>query len=401
MKNILFIHPNFPAQFRHIARVLAQKGHRVVFVTANDRKDWQIPGVQRMLYKSPGEKEEPGIFGGLRRAEGHAEAALRACAELRRHGFVPEVVYGASGWGCTWFLRDVFPEARLAGYFEWYYDPAGDNARFGGHEPSLGSRAELRLRNTVMVNDLLTCDLCITPSQWQKRQFPENLRERLVVLHDGIETGYFRPSDEPLDIPGLDLPSGTPIVTYATRGMEPYRGFPQFIEALGVILEKNAEAHAVIAGTDRVCYGSPRGDGQTWKEYMLSRVALPMNRVHFVGSLPYGQYRHLLCHSSVHVYLTRPFVLSWSMLESMSCGCLVVASDTGPVREVIRDGENGLLCDFFSPGTIAHTVLSALERQHELRPLREAARKTIVERYELGDVLPRLEQLLLGEEKER
>ena len=216
------------------------------------------------------------------------------------------------------------------------------------------------------------------------------------MLHDGIDTNWFSPQQETLNIPGVPLRGNEPIITYATRGMEPYRGFPQFIQALELILAEHPQAHAVIAGEERVCYGPPRPDGKSWKEYMLSQVRLPMDRVHFTGSLPYAQYRQLLRCSSVHVYLTRPFVLSWSMLEAMACGCLVVASDTEPVLEVIRHGHNGLLCDFFSPQSIAHSVLQALARQDSLQAVRHEARKTVMERFELTAILPRLEQLLLG-----
>ena len=399
--NVLFVHPNFPAQFRHIARLLAEEGHRVVFVTANARKDWRIPGVGRLIYRVPDKKTAGGaeqdVFHELRRQEQQAEAALRACMDLKKQGFTPHLIYGASGWGCTWFLRDLFPKARLAGYFEWFYNPDSADSRFGGHEPTLGNRVNLRLRNTVIVNDLLVCDLCITPSRWQQSQFPPALRERLTVLHDGIDADYFSPDPSPAEIPGLRLDGTVPLITYATRGMEPYRGFPQFIEAMGMVLAKHPQAHVVVAGEDRVCYGAPRADGKTWKEYMLSQVVLPPDRVHFVGSLPYGQYRALLRHSSVHVYLSRPFVLSWSLLESLSCGALVAASDTGPVQEVIRHRANGLLFDFFLPNNLARTVLRALDRQEKLRPLREAARQTILDRYALATLLPRLKGLLLGQ----
>ncbi len=396
---ILFIHPNFPAQFRHIAALLGRKGHDCVFLTANARKDWTIPGVRRLFYKPSEQREAKGPFSILRQNEAHAEAVLRACVDLRHSGFIPDLVYGASGWGGTWFVRDVFPQTRIAGYFEWFYHPDSADARFGSTQPpDLKNRVSLRLRNTVILNDLCACDLCITPSAWQKSQFPSPLREKMQVLHDGIDTGYFSPKAAPINIPGLALRGDEPIITYATRGMEPYRGFPQFMQALALILAAHPQAHAVIAGEERVCYGSPRPDGKSWKEYMLGQVQLPQERVHFTGGLPYEHYRQLLRNSSVHIYLTRPFVLSWSMLEAMACGCLVVASDTEPVREVIGRGHNGLLCDFFSARAIATTVLQALDQGEKLQPLREEARKTIEARYALQDILPRLEQILLGAE---
>ncbi len=253
--------------------------------------------------------------------------------------------------GGTWFLRDIFPKARLIGYFEWYYHADSSDVRFGRkQEPTISRRILLRLRNPVIVNDLLACDSCITPTAWQKAQFPEQFQGQFEVIHDGINTAFFSPRKTVLNISSLPLTGEEEIITWATRGMEPYRGFPQFIEALPALLQARKNAHVVIAGEDRSCYGPPRADGLTWKKYMLKRVKLPSERVHFTGSLPYGEYRSLLRCSSAHIYLTRPFVLSWSMLEAMSCGCLVIGSDTEPVREVLTDRKNGLLCDFFSPG---------------------------------------------------
>ncbi len=390
--NVLFIHPNFPAQFRHLAQLLGSTGHNVIFATENARPEWEIPGVAKAVYKlGKAPEENSQLFQPLLQATAHAEAMLLLGEDLKKRGFVPDVVYGASGWGGTWFARDLFPQAKLIGYFEWYYHADSPDVMFDRQETlSTQYRARLRLRNTVMINDLLSCDLCITPSQWQRQQFPPVFRDRIAVLHDGIDTEYFSPSTEvSLNIPGLPLTGRETIVTYATRGMEPYRGFPQFIESLPLILNKNPDCHIIIAGEDRICYGSKRSDGKTWKEAMLDRVPLPADRVHFVGSLPYGQYRQLLRCSDVHVYLTRPFVLSWSALEAMSCGCLLVASDTEPVREVIRDEVNGLLTDFHSPEKIAGRVLYALENRNTCVNLRRNARETIKSYFNLKSTLAR------------
>jgi glycosyltransferase involved in cell wall biosynthesis len=395
--NILFIHPNFPAQFRHMAQWFGRNGHKVVFATENARPEWEIPGVIKAVYqlgKNP--KGQTGLYQPLLQSAAHAEAMFRLGEDLKKRGFIPDVVCGASGWGSTWFAKDIFPQAKLVGYFEWYYDSDSADSMFDRQEPlSPVRRAGLRLRNTVMVNDLLACDLCITPSKWQRQQFPAIFQDRLIVLHDGIDCEYFSPEAKPrLNIPGLPLSGEETIITYATRGMEPYRGFPQFIEALPQVLSSNSDCHVVLAGEDRVCYGAQRGDGRTWKEIMLERVSLPTDRVHFVGRLPYGQYRQLLRCSSVHVYLTRPFVLSWSMLEAMSCGCLLVASDTEPVREVIQDEVNGLLVDFHDPNKISARILYALAHRHSLEVLRHNARETMRKRYNLPTVLNRQISLL-------
>jgi len=254
-------------------------------------------------------------------------------------------------------------------------------------------RAKVDLESTrqaVMLNDLVHCDLGVSPTRWQKAQFPRLFHDKIAEIHDGVDTDYFAPERRRgLVLPNLDLTGVGNIVTYVSRGMEPYRGFPQFIEALPEILKADPACHVVIVASERVCYGKPLPNGKTYKDVMLEKVPLDLTRVHFVGTLPYGEYKKVLQASAVHVYLTRPFVLSWSLLEALSCGGLVVASDTPPVREVIRDGVNGIMADFNSPSDIASKVIGALTYPSFTHPVREKARKTIEERYALKALLPR------------
>ena len=397
---ILFIHPNFPAQFRHLARWFgARPDWQVMFATENPRPDWKIPGVDRAVYRSDHSGIDPkSLLYPFKRAAAHAEAVFKLCVRLKKQGFVPDIIYGHTGWGGTWLVREVFPTARFIGYFEWFYQPDSPDSFFDRVEPlSEQHRADYRLRNTVMINDLISGHAAIVPTRWQKQQFPAGFQPRLHVLHDGIDTGYFRPDPNvTLDIPGCALTGREKIVTYATRGMEPYRGFPSFIEALPRILAAVPDCHAVIAGDDRGCYGAKRTDGKTWKEVMLAKVSLPADRVHFVGTLPYAQYLRLLQASTVHVYLTRPFVLSWSCLEAMACGCVVVGSDTEPVREIIKDGENGFLADFHAAEDIGMKVVAALQYGTFMDGIRKRARQTIDEAYSLTKLLPAQVSLLTG-----
>jgi len=393
---VLFVHANFPAQFRHMAEAFGRDpANQVVFATQNERPEWVIPGVRKAVaVKVPEKTEGHPLALRLEQAFANGLEFAKLCRSLRQQGFVPDVTVGHSGWGQTMFLRDVFPEAPFVGYFEWYYDPDGEDARFDG-PLSEDHRAELRVKNMPILSDLAACAFGISPTRWQAAQFPPSERKKLAVIHEGVDTDYFSPAyGSRLKLPELDLGEVPELVTYAARGMEPYRGFPQFIEALPIVLKERPACHAVILGEDRVCYGRPLPEGQSWKRTMQDRVALDPARVHFTGPLPYGQYKQVLQASSVHVYLTRPFVLSWSFLEALSLGCLVVGSDTAPVREVLRHGENGLLTDFASPERIAASLIEALERQEEYRPLREQARADVVERYDLKKLLPlRLELL--------
>lgn len=387
---VLFVHANFPGQFRHMAEVLGRDpGNQVVFATQNERPEWTMAGVRKAVAaKVPEEGEGHPLARRLTTAFQNGLEFAKLCRSLREQGFVPDVMLGHSGWGQTMFLRDVFPEAPFIGYFEWFYDAFGEDARFEG--PISGDhRAELRIKNLPILSDLSTCALGLTPTLWQAAQFPPDQRRKLAVVHDGVDTDYFTPAPgSTLKLPSLDLSGAAEIVTYAARGMEPYRGFPQFIEALALVQKERPGCHAVVLGEDRVCYGRPLPDGRTWKQEMLSKVGLDLSRVHFTGPLPYGQYKQVLQASSAHVYLTRPFVLSWSFLEAMAMGCLVVGSDTAPVREVLRHGENGLLTDFHSPERIAASLIEALEGRERLRPLREQARADVVARYDLKKLLP-------------
>ncbi len=192
----------------------------------------------------------------------------------------------------------------------------------------------------------------------------------------------------------LDLSDAKEIVTYATRGMEPYRGFPQFVEAVGKLQKSRPDMHAVIVGQDRVAYGRKLPDGKTFKQKMLEETDLDPSRIHFTGLLPYGDYLKVLQASHAHVYMTVPFVLSWSLIESMATGCLIVASDTEPVREVIKDGKQGLLTDFFDTDLLAERLAEALDNREKLAHLRRGAREVVLKGYAHKDMLNKQIRLL-------
>jgi len=396
---VLFLHPNFPAQFRHVAGALGRDpGNRVVFATKNERPEWNLPGVKKALYavegKTSGEVQR--LAAPFDEAAREGEAVWTLCRKLRRDGFVPELIYAHSGWGTSLFVRDAFPEARLMCYFEWFYDPFGRDANFDATRPG-AERPEpwqkpptlMRTRNIPILGDLWTCVQGLSPTLWQRSQFPRELQPKIAVLHDGVDTSYFKPDPEArLVLKDLDLSGEREIVTFAGRGMEPYRGFPQFMEAAAMLLRARPGTHVVVAGSERVCYGSPRADGRSWKEVMLDQLDFPRDRLHFVGSLPYGQYLKVLQASAAHVYLTRPFVLSWSAVEALSTGCMIVASDTPPVREAMKHEVNALLADFWSPESIAAQVARALDDRDLAGRCRANARRTALARFDLARLLP-------------
>ncbi|HCY86864.1 MAG TPA: glycosyl transferase family 1, partial [Desulfobacteraceae bacterium] len=391
--NLIFIHPNFPAQFRSMAEHLGRHpDNDIRFVTANPRPEWEIKGVKKEVFKD----EAPAQT--LAAMQHRGEAVAKVLLNLRKQGFKPDIIVGASGWGSTFFVKDVFPEVPFLGYFEWYYDARLPNARFGRKEPvTLGGRMELRERSQGILSDLASCDHGLCPTGWQKAQFPKEFHPKLSVVHEGINTAYFKPEPgKKLVLPDLDLSDAKEIVTYTARGFEPYRGFPQFIESIPKILERRPNAHVVIVGQDRICYGPKLPEGQTYKKIMTEKVALDPERVHFIEPLPYGKYLEVLQASTVHVYLTVPFVLSWSLLEAMACGCLVVASDTQPVKEVIQDGVNGVLTPFFDTKKLAEKVTACLEYPSFMDKIRENARQTVESRYHQEKMLKERFRIVFG-----
>lgn len=399
--NILFLHQNMPGQFRHLAPALARDpAHRVVFLTR--REDGELPGVRRVVYR-PHRLAHASTHHYLRLYENsvlHGQEVVRAGQALLRDGFRPDLVIAHPGWGEALFLRDIFPRAVLLNYCEFYYHGRGADVGFDPDSPAdLDSICRARARNAHLLLSLESCDHGLSPTHWQRDQHPEGLRQKISVIFDGVDTAAIRPDPAAR----FTLPDGTvltrddEVVTYAARNLEPYRGFPSFMRALPTILAARPRARVVIVGGDEVSYGQSAPDGQSWRDRMLAEVGpLDPARVHMLGLLGHRDFLSLLQISSVHVYLTVPFVLSWSCMEALSAGCLVVGSRTAPVQEVIEHGRNGLLADFRDPADIATRVIQALEDQAGLAPLRARARATVVARYELRDCLAAQLRLVRG-----
>lgn len=389
---ILFLHPNFPAQFRHLATVLGQNPkNQVVFGTTS--KQGNITGVHKVIYE-PSRESSPSTHQYVRNLESaviQGQAVYRMAQQLKSQGFYPDIVYAHSGWGPGLFIKDVFPKTKYYAYFEWFYHAHGSDADFNPSDPlDADGEARIRIKNAAILLDLVSCDRALSPTQWQKQQFPQELQTKIKVLHDGVDTNFFKPNPHlKLVLPtiNLDLSGVEEIITYVARGMEPYRGFPQFMEAVSLIQKRRPNCHVLVVGNDRVAYGKQLPDGKTYKQLMLETLSLDLSRLHFTGLLPYEDYLKVLQVSSVHIYLTYPFVLSWSMLEAMATGCLILGSNTAPVTELIKDGKNGLLVDFFSPSQIADRVDEILNHRDRMAAIRERARQAIVQNYNLEKLL--------------
>lgn len=320
----------------------------------------------------------------------HGQAVAEVAIKLKEQGFKPDVIFGHT-WGQTMFMKDIFPDVPLLCYFEWFYNSKGGDIGFDGKLPNIDDCARLRAKNAHLLIDLYSCDAGLCPTKFQLKQFPKEFHHKIKVMHDGIDVDFCKPNENvqfEIKDKNITLTRNDEIITYATRGMEAYRGFPEFMQAVEILLKKRPNLQVIIGGEDRVCYGAQLAN-TTYKKMMLEKLDLDLNRIHFVGSLPFNEYVKLLQVSSAHVYLTYPFVASWSLLDSMSCACPVVASNTEPVKEFIEDGKNGLLFDFYDINAQIEKIEYALDNKEKMLPLREAARQTIIENYNLRDLLPK------------
>jgi glycosyltransferase involved in cell wall biosynthesis len=322
----------------------------------------------------------------------------RAALTLReKHGYVPDVIFGHSGWGETLFLKEVWPEAKLLVYAEFYYKGRGADVGFDPEfNPPVFDQVMIAQGRTAHLGQALVhADAGLSPTRWQASTYPPTLRHMIEVIFDGVNTDVMTPNPSAVvTLPdGPTFAAGDEVLTFVNRNLEPYRGYHTFMRALPAVMAARPNAQVVIVGGDEVSYGAAPKGAKGWKDLILNEVRdkLDLSRVHFIGKVPYPTFVNLMQVSRVHAYLTYPFVLSWSMLEAMSAGALVVGSRTAPVEEVIRDGVNGLLVDFFDVAKWSETLIGCLADPEAYAPLRLAARRTILENYDLHSIcLPRM-----------
>jgi len=405
--NWLFVHQNFPGQYVHAARHLVENGDTVVFIT--QQRERELAGVRKIVYAPPSSPQGAHPFArDFDDAVQNGLAVFRICESLKREGFTPDLVVGHNGWGEILYVKDCWPSVPLLGYFEFFYCGSDSDLDFDPEFPPTDTdRMRIRTRNAVNLLGLETADWGQTPTEFQRNRYPERYRRGISVIHEGIDTELVRP-DPTTQLwltGGLMLSRRDPVVTYSARNLEPYRGFHVMMRALPKLLARHPTARVLIAGGNDVSYGRRPTGAANWRQQMLAELdgQLDLNRVHFLGRLPYPQYLAMLRISSAHIYLTYPFVLSWSLLEAMAAGCPVIASRTAPVEEVIRDGANGHLVDFFDTDALADRLCDALARPEDEEQMRVNARRTVVERYDLKTVcLPaylRLMRRLVGRGK--
>lgn len=375
--NVLFIHQNFPGQFRHIAAHLVRQPG--VHVRAIGREHAPgLPGIHVHRYH-PHRQVSKDIHPYARTFEEgvlHGQQVLRLLLDLKARGYRPDVIVAHPGWGETLYAKQAFPACKLIHFCEYYYRTDGADAGFDPEFPlSLNGVASIHSRNALHLLNLENCDAAITPTRWQHSLHPAAYRNKIEVIHEGIDTDNLGPNPEAvLRLPnGQNLKAGDPVVTYVARNLEPYRGFHQFMRSLPRLLAAHSTCQVVIIGGDDVSYGSKPKDAPNWRTKLLRENPIDSTRVHFLGRVDYATYRTALQISAAHIYLTYPFVLSWSLLEALATGCQVIASDTAPVREVIRHGVNGWLVSFFDGQALVDRTLEALDDSQKDVSLRDCA----------------------------
>ena len=396
--NFLFIHQNFPGQFKHLSRALAAQGHRVVALTprVKERTEWN--GVTILPYKieaSTG-KDTHRWLTDLDTKIKRADYCWRAARKLRDAGFTPDAIIAHPGWGESLFLKDVWPSAKMGLYCEFYHHSEYPHLGFDPEFPVKDPEADalrIRMKNQNMRMHLELCDAAISPTAYQASTFTDEWKKLITVTHDGVDTTALRPrEDVSFEINnGRKLTRSDEIITFVNRNLEPYRGYHVFMRALPEILRTRPNAEILIVGGDGVSYGARAPDGKTWKQLFIDEVRgqitdADWSRVHFLGRIPYDRFVSLLQVSRAHLYLTYPFVLSWSLIETMAVQGAIVAGSTAPVKEVLEHDNNARLFDFFDGDAMVRELNAVLDDDELRDRLGKAARAKAVAEYDLRKV---------------
>ena len=395
--HLLLIHQNFPGQYIHIVQRLAQMGQHQLIALGINKPDANRPLPESLKhFRYPLDRgNTDGIHPLVMETETkviRAEGCARAAQQLKDQGFIPDLICAHPGWGEALFLKAIWPDSPLLCYQEFFYNAYGFDSNFDpefDRDWTWQAQARLNMKNAYLHLTLEQADWNVSPTHFQASSFPNHWQQRISVIHDGvdIERAVPRPNPPPLKLPdGTELHKGDPIITFVNRHLEPYRGCHTFLRAIPELQQHCPDARIVIVGDPKgVSYGAACSEGE-WKDRFLAEIdgRYDPSRVHFTGTLPYAQFLPLLQLSACHVYLTYPFVMSWSLLEAMACGCAVVGSDTAPVREAITHGMNGLLVDFFSPGDLAAAVAELLQDRERAEAFGVEARRTVERTYDLN-----------------
>jgi len=393
---ILFVHQNFPGQFKFLAPALVAQGHQVHAMLMNEVSISQWQGVHLVPYRAArgsSRSIHPWVAD-FETKTIRAEANFRKAIDLKNTGYSPDVIIAHPGWGESLFLKEVWPAAKLSIYCEFFYHAHGADLGFDAEfaDSDIATPCRIRLKN---LNNLMHFDLAdagLSPTKWQASTYPEGFRKKITVVHDGIDTVTLQPNpDATFELDTYKLTKQDEVITYVSRNLEPYRGFHVFMRALPALLKARPHAQIIVVGGDDVSYGSKPASGDSWRSVLTKEIegsvsATDWQRVHFVGKLPYSKFIALLQVSTVHIYLTYPFVLSWSLLEAMSVGAAIIASDTAPVSEVIQHGECGQLINFFDIEGLVTQTCQLLDNPVQRQRMGNNAREHVRSKFDLRSV---------------
>ncbi len=391
---VLLLHNNYPAQFKHLLPWLVNAGHDVTFLSLESYGQ-NYKGVRHSVISRKDGVAEPEHFPGNARFLGKklevADLFLGAFKQLKRKSYSPDLVIYHTGWGAGLHLKAMFPNAKLAAYAEWWFRWDAPDFYFEPdsiYNPIINEERLLRerLMNLTVATEIVEADFVWAPTYWQKSQFPIGLQNQMEVIHEGIDLSFFSPTTSSRIVPNDPI-------TYATRGMEPMRGFEHLIPILSKLLESDSSRKVIIGGKDKTHYRPlPKGH-QSMKQWAIQSFEKSnlSARVQWPGRLNLPEYRDLLTSSGLHIYFSRPFVASWSLLEAMACGCLLVVSDLALIREFVGNKENScaLLVDHrnhVQSLSLIENLLSDFDYQFELK---KRALKA-VKAYDVNVCLPRL-----------
>lgn len=382
MAGVLFVHNNFPAQFRSLAEALVARGVPCAAI-AQQHGGEGVPGVPWIRYALPRGSTE-GILPLAVRAEAdllRGSMALEAAKRAASQGFTPDVIIGHTGWGETVLLKEVWPQARQVLYPEFFYAGHGLDIGFDTEFKPVTEPAILlgTTKNAISALSLTKADAIVCPTPFQASTLPKVFQPLVRVIHEGIDVEAIRPAPaEPFALDdGRVLPPGAPVVTHVNNNMEPLRGLHIFARALPRLMAEVPDAQVILIGqTSSHGYSGAAPDGRTWTDVCFDGVEIDRSRTHFLGRVPHARMLAALRLSTAHVYYSYPFVLSWSLAESMASGCYVIGSDTAPLRDAIEDGVNGRLLPFFDPAALSEALIAACREPGRSAPMREAARRT-------------------------
>lgn len=399
-KHLVFMHQNYPAQFGPISQFLLQNYDVEVSFFSQTASKQPAAGIKHYTYKpaKTGHEENPYFFS--RYFEEECASCHGVYSAMQLVSLKPDVLIGHVAFGNMGLMHVEYPDVPKIGFFELFYDPYGRHSDNRPEYPApKPNRLRIPLRNATQLIELEYCTKGYSPTPFQRSTYPTAYQPKLSALFDGIDTSFYQPGEVAAD---SELPRSWPadakVVTYVSRGLEAMRGFDIFMEVAHKVSQQRKDVHFVIAGNPKTHYGSEMIviKEPTFKEFVMKKHDYDLSRFHFLEWISESALRDLYRLSACHFYWTVPFTLSWSLFQGMSAGCLVLASDSAPVRDIVRDGENGRLVEPYDVDALVENMLDMLDNPAKFQPWREQARADMVANYGFDICLPKLADFYLS-----